>query len=134
MKLSEQTIKVSNPGILQVRRYFQRGEAIGDVIFDEQFPIEGDCIMVDPMDMTHRKKIPACMASEDLLVPVIRRGQPVADLPSLKESRDRLQVQLGMFHSGIKRFVNPHLYPVGLELGLHERKTNLILKARGFEP
>ena len=56
------------------------------------------------------------------------------DLPSLKESRDRLQLQVGIFHTGIKRFVNLHLYPVGLELGLHERKTNLILKARGFEP
>ncbi len=134
VKLSEQTIKVSNPGILQVRRYFHRGEAIGDVIFDEQFPIQGDCTMVDPMDMTHRKKISACVASEDLLVPVIRRGQRAGELPSLKESRDRLQMQLGVFHTGIKRFVNPHLYPVGLELGLHERKTNLILKARGFEP
>jgi nicotinate phosphoribosyltransferase len=90
--------------------------------------------MVDPMDTTHRKKIPACMASEDLLVPVISRGQRAGDLPSLKESRDRLQMQLGMFHTGIKRFVNPHRYPVGLELGLHERKTNLIHKARGFEP
>ncbi len=90
--------------------------------------------MVDPMDMTHRKKIPACMASEDLLMPVIRRGQRAGDLRSLEESRSRVQQQLGLFHTGIKRFVNPHLYPVGLELELHERKTNLILKARGFEP
>ena len=74
VKLSEQAIKVSNPGILQVRRYCQGGEAIGDVIFDEQFPIQGDCTMVDPMDMTHRKKIPARTASEDLLVPVILPG------------------------------------------------------------
>ena len=36
-----------------------------------------------------------------------------------------------MFQAGIKRFVNPHQYPVGLELGLHERKTKLILKAQG---
>lgn len=52
----------------------------------------------------------------------------------MEESRSRVQQQLGLFHTGIKRFVNPHLYPVGLELELHERKTNLILKARGFEP
>ena len=43
--------------------------------------------------------------------------------PSLEESRTRLQEQLGLFHAGVKRFVNPHRYPVGLELGLHERKT-----------
>ena len=134
VKLSEQTIKVSNPGILQVRRYCQGGEAIGDVILDEQFPIHGDCTIVDPMDMTHRKKIPAGTASEDLLVPVLCQGRRVYHMPCLEESRNRVQQQLELFHAGIKRFVNPHEYPVGLELGLHERKTKLILKARGFEP
>jgi nicotinate phosphoribosyltransferase len=88
--------------------------------------------MVDPMDMTRRKKIPHGTASQDLLVPILCRGQCVCELPSLEESRDRLQEQLKMFQVGIKRFVNPHQYPVGLELGLHERKTKLILKARGF--
>jgi nicotinate phosphoribosyltransferase len=134
VKLSEQTIKVSNPGIQQARRYCRNGEAIGDVIFDEQYPISGDCTMVDPMDMTHRKTIPSGTPGEDLLAPVFCRGQCVYRLPSLEQSRKRLQEQLEMFHAGVKRFVNPHRYPVGLELGLHERKTKLILKARGFEP
>jgi nicotinate phosphoribosyltransferase len=134
VKLSEQAIKVSNPGILQVRRYLQASEAIGDVIFDEQHPIQGDCTMVDPMDMTRRMKIPPAAQGEDLLVPVFCRGRCVYDPPSLAASRDRLQEQLPLFQAGIKRFMNPHLYSVGLELGLHERKTKLILKARGFEP
>ncbi len=133
VKLSEQAIKVSNPGILQVRRYCQGNEATGDVIFDEESPIQGDCIMVDPLDMTHRKKIPADVAGEDLLVPVFCQGRRVYHVPCLEESRKRLQGQLELFHAGVKRFVNPHEYPVGLELGLHERKTQLILKARGFE-
>ncbi len=134
VKLSEQAIKIPNPGILQVRRYCQGGEAIGDVIFDEQFPVQGDCTMVDPLDMTHRKVIPAGTPSEDLLVPVFCRGQCVYRVPSLEESRRHVQEQLGLFHAGVKRFVNPHRYPVGLELGLHERKTELVLKARGFGP
>ncbi len=134
VKLSEQAIKVSNPGILQVRRYFQGSAAIGDVLFDQQFPIHGDCTMVDPLDITHRKMIPAGTRGEDLLVPVFCRGQRVYRLPSLEESRGLLQQQLELFHAGVKRFVNPHQYPVGLELGLQERKTKLILKARGFEP
>jgi nicotinate phosphoribosyltransferase len=40
---------------------------------------------------------------------------------------------LARFHFGIKRFINPHQYPVGLEEGLHELKTDLVLKARGFK-
>jgi nicotinate phosphoribosyltransferase len=134
VKLSEQAIKVSNPGILQVRRFLKEGAAVGDVLFDEQCPIQGDCTMVDPLDMTRRKVIPAGTPSEDLLVPVFSRGQQVYQVPSLQESRARLQEQLGRFHAGVKRFANPHRYPVGLELGLHERKTELILQARGLEP
>jgi nicotinate phosphoribosyltransferase len=49
----------------------------------------------------------------------------------LKEVRRRTADQLDGFHPGIKRFVNPHRYPVGLELGLFEKKTRLILEARG---
>ncbi len=134
VKLSEQAIKVSNPGILQVRRYFQGAEAIGDVLFDEQFPVHGHCTMVDPIDMTRRRTMPACTTSEDLLVPVFFQGRRVYPMPCLEESRARVQEQLGLFHAGIKRFANPHQYPVGLELGLHERKTRLVLKARGFQP
>jgi nicotinate phosphoribosyltransferase len=51
--------------------------------------------------------------------------------PTIEQIRERLQKQLACFHPGIKRFVNPHQYPAGLELGLHERKTGLVLKARG---
>jgi nicotinate phosphoribosyltransferase len=35
-------------------------------------------------------------------------------------------------HAGIKRFVNPHQYPVGLALELQELKTRLVLQARGL--
>ena len=44
----------------------------------------------------------------------------------------RVKEQLACLHPGIKRFVNPHLYPVGLERRLHERKTELVLEARGL--
>ncbi len=132
IKLSEQAVKISTPGILQVRRYKRDGECMGDVIFDEQRPINGDCIMVDPFDVTRRKVMPKDAACEDLLVPILRRGQIVYQSPTLEIIRQRTGQQLSSFHAGIKRFVNPHQYPVGLELGLNERKLKLILEARGF--
>ena len=70
---------------------------------------------------------------EDLLLPIFRRGKRVYQAPSLADSRRRTQQQLALFHAGIKRIINPHEYPAGLELGLHQRKTELILKARGYE-
>ena len=91
------------------------------------------CTMVDPMDMTRRKTMPAGAAGEDLLMPIFRGGQRVYELPSLDGIRARVQEQLATFHDGVKRFVNPHRYPAGLERGLHERRTQLILKARGIQ-
>jgi nicotinate phosphoribosyltransferase len=52
-------------------------------------------------------------------------------MPALAASRQRTSDQLAHFHAGVKRFVNPHEYPVGLERGLHDLKTRLILEARG---
>lgn len=134
VKLSEQAIKVSNPGILQVRRYLRGDEGIGDVIFDERIGADGEVIMVDPMDMTRRKRVPAGTPFVDLLEPIFRAGELVIDeLPSATAARERAKQQLAMFHTGIKRFANPHQYPVGLERELFDKKMRLILEARGFD-
>ena len=132
VKLSEQAAKTSNPGILQVRRYYQDGQATGDMIYDQEFPPQSDTTMVDPSDMTRRKMFPAGTPGENLLTPVLRGGKRVCQAPSLDAIRARVGRQLAAFHDGVKRRVNPHQYPVGLELGLHERKTKLILDARVF--
>jgi nicotinate phosphoribosyltransferase len=70
---------------------------------------------------------------EDLLVPVFRGGQCVYESPSIHDMRDHTRQSLDAFYSGIKRFVNPHIYPVGLEKSLHEQKMNLIAEARGIK-
>lgn len=136
VKLSEQAVKISNPGIQQVRRYFSpgetRAEAVADMIFDaEQGVPEGPAVLVDPMDLTRRKEVAAETPWEDLLVPVFRGGKRVYGPPPLAEVRRRTAAQLAQFHSGVKRLANPHRYPVGLEQRLFALKTRLILEARG---
>jgi nicotinate phosphoribosyltransferase len=131
VKLSEQLIKVSNPGIQQVRRFKSHDLAAADMIYDIEHPPSGEFTVVDPMDTTRRKHLPADTPYEDLLVPVYRKGERVYDLPTVAEIRTRAQSQLQHFHSGIRRFDNPHQYPVGLEAGLFDRKMDLVLKARG---
>jgi nicotinate phosphoribosyltransferase len=132
LKLSEQTAKISTPGIHQVRRFRSDAEFIGDAIFDSMTGAAEPVTIVDPLDATRRKRIELGTAFEDLLVPVFRRGELVYRLPALVEIRQRTQDQLAMLHAGIKRLLNPHQYPVGLELALHELKTNLVLRARGI--
>jgi len=132
LKVSEQVAKITNPGMLQVRRYSSREEFAADMIYDEGSGIADPPMIVDPGDMTRRKRLDPTLASEDLLVPVFRAGRLVYQAPELAQTRQRAQDQLARFHPGIKRFVNPHAYPVGLEKGLHELKTRLVLEARGY--
>ena len=133
VKLSEQTVKISTPGVLQVRRYRAAAgsDSIADAIFDANIGVSDETVIVDPLDMTRRKHIPRDAPHEDLLVPIFRAGRRVYDVPDIRASRQRAFDQLATFHPGIKRFVNPHRYPVGLEQKLHDRRTELILNARG---
>jgi nicotinate phosphoribosyltransferase len=131
IKLSEEAAKVTNPGVLQVRRFRKGSEFVGDAIFDETRPLLKDITIIDPSEPTRRKHFPTGTKYEDLLVPVLRKGKPVYELPSIGAVRTRAQRQLASLHSGIKRFDNPHRYPAGLELSLHKFKTELILRAKG---
>jgi nicotinate phosphoribosyltransferase len=134
LKLSEQIEKTTIPGVLQVRRYSHGAECFGDAIWDEGIGIPSPVVMVDPADPTRRREIPEGAAVEDLLVPVFRRGRRVYDPPPLAAARARTKDQLGRFPAGVKRFLNPHRYPVGLERRLHDLRTRLVLEARGAKP
>jgi nicotinate phosphoribosyltransferase len=132
VKVSEQAVKTSNPGVQQVRRFSGPDGFVADVIFDEERGLDGSPVVVDPLDPTRRKRIPAGSAFEDLLLPVARRGCIVYEPRPLLEAQTRAKEQVARLHPGIRRFVNPHQYPVGLALELYELKTRLVLEARGI--
>ncbi|GGC00666.1 nicotinate phosphoribosyltransferase [Dyadobacter sediminis] len=130
LKLSEQAIKVSTPGIQQVRRFRDSKGFVSDMIFNTETALIGKSTMIDPYDFTRNRSFFETMPYEDLLVPVFAKGQLIYNLPSIHETRERVKSQLAHFHEGTKRFVNPHTYPVGLEKSLFDLKTDLILKLR----
>jgi nicotinate phosphoribosyltransferase len=130
VKLSEQAIKTSTPGILQVRRFQRDGGAIADMIYDELRGVPDRAVLVDPLDPTRRRKMSRAPVAEDLLVGVARGGETIYQSPPLEAIRQHAGRQLAMFHPGILRQDHPHQYPVGLEEGLHKLKTELTLRAR----
>jgi len=135
IKLSEQSAKVSVPGILQVRRYKDPdGEFIADAICDTLTGIRDGCTIVDPMDILRRKVIEPGTPHEDLLVPIFRDGKLVYDPPPLPEIRQRTFDQLAALHPTTRRFANPHRYPAGLEERLYNLRNDLVFKARGLMP
>ena len=132
VKLSEQAGKITIPGVLQVRRFEHADGFLADVVYDAEMGLPASPEMVDPLDPTRRRVIPAGTAGGDLLVPVVRRGAPAWTSPRLEEIRARTREQLSRLHGGVKRLVNPHQYPVGLERGLFDLRTRLVLEARGI--
>lgn len=130
IKLSEQKIKITTPGDLQVRRFIKNGEALGDMIYDQLSGLPERRVIIDPDDHTRRKKFADDAEVREMLEPVARRGRIVAPRCDIHELRQRVKKELGYFHEGIKRFVNPHLYPVGLEEKLHQLKARMITENR----
>src|SRR5207237_184920 len=86
LKFSERMVKVSNPGIMQVRRFYNKIENVADMLYDMQMPPGPDCTIVDPFDPTHEKLLKKSLMSEDLLIPIFREGQLVYKLPALFSS------------------------------------------------
>ena len=130
IKLSEEFAKINIPGLLNVRRFKNKSNFIADMIYDELNGINEDLTIVDPHDWARSKNIPHEAEHEDLLVPIFRHGQNVYQSPSLKEMRQKTQNQLTHLHSGVKRFLNPHRYPAGLEYRLHELRNQLVLNLK----
>ena len=130
IKLSEETVKVTNPDIPQVRRYHTNGTFLCDVMYGKEADLIDGCTMVDMADTTKRQQIQAETSFSDLLAPVFRQGEIVYENPSLTQIRQRTQEQLASLPSDIKRLNNPGLYSVGLEESLYERKAELIRQAQ----
>jgi nicotinate phosphoribosyltransferase len=130
LKLSEQMLKVSNPGILQVRRFKGNSEYIADAIYDINNPPDGNFHVIDPFDSTREKVLQSNLEYEDLLVPIFRKGKLVYTSPPLKEIREKTKYSLSNFYAGVKRFINPHQYIVGMEKKIYDVKIELIKQIR----
>ena len=130
IKLSDQAVKTSIPGVLQVRRYRTINGNVADCIYDERTDIAAGGHMINLFDQTKQMRLPANAEGHDLLVPVMRGGRVVYDLPSLEEIRERRARELHFVSDSVKRFDNPDEYRVGLERSLYVERERLMLERR----
>jgi len=126
IKLSEQLVKVTNPGLSQVRRYYDERGYMADLIYDTQTDLPTSPQSVDPFDPSHFQTFSPGMKYKDLLVPIFRKGKRVYQPPSLNEVREKTLAELSQFHPATRRFLNPQPYFVGLEKSLYDLKLHLI--------
>ena len=134
LKISESAAKLTVPGVLDVRRYYNdNGTIAGDMVFDVNAGVDEGQVIVDPLDSMRRKKLVGKRFST-MLEPLARNGQVVLEASdrSAMEAQRRCREGLACLDESQKRMLNPHTYPVGLEYGLCERRRALVGKLRGI--
>ncbi|HEX2900574.1 MAG TPA: nicotinate phosphoribosyltransferase [Bacteroidia bacterium] len=129
VKLSEMLIKVSNPGMLQVRRYTLKGKPVADMLYNQEQPILEKQLM-DPVHAGQSEAMPVHDSVQDLLVKVFQDGKRVYELPGIHAIRQRTLDQLAAFPENVTALQSPSEFPVGLEENLYLLKMDLIQKAK----
>lgn len=126
VKISSSTAKVTDPGILQIRRFFDEKGNIADMVYDIHSHLNEPFTVVNPQDPADIKVLNDSVQYRDLLVPIMRKGKCVYTSPSLREMQEKTISELSGFSTSMRRFLNPQSYFVGLEKSLYETKLSLI--------
>lgn len=126
LKISEQLYKRTIPGVLDVRRYYDdEGRLAGDLIFDVNDGVPETAVIVDPLDATRRKRMEGRF--ETLLKPIVEDGKVIATDLTARSARARRAEQLALLDDSIKRFMNPHEYPCGIERTLFKKRNDIVI-------
>ena len=125
LKLSEEKIKISNPGVQQIRRLIHKGKFVGDVLYEQEMGYTGNTCFVDDDAMT----LPEHDDHEDLLVPLFSEGR-LQRKPDTESARNHAAAQLAALPESVTRLEEPAGYTVGLDPALHRLKQALILTNR----
>jgi nicotinate phosphoribosyltransferase len=133
LKISEQLAKVTNPGIHQVRRYWDERGNFADMIYDVHSVLPSEINAIDPLEPTHLQRLSCDMKYKDLLVPILRKGKRIYQVPPLKEIRKKAFSELSQFDPAMRRLLHPQPYFVGLEKSLYETKLSLIQELKKEE-
>ncbi|MFZ2755773.1 MAG: nicotinate phosphoribosyltransferase [Atopobiaceae bacterium] len=129
MKLSEMAYKRTIPGIQHVRRFYDAsGCPMGDQIVDDAHATKrGADVIVDVLDPVTTYSMQG-YDSVELLQQVVADGAAVGEHATLEESKQRCKDALMHLDPAVKRFLNPQIYPVGMEPGLAKFRNDLALR------
>ena len=124
IKLSEQKIKISNPGRISTLRYEDTsGQVVGDMIYDlDSESHQNEMLVNNPTKVINFEGNKA----KQLLIPIFEEGKLVYSPPRLSDIRTFCLEQQTRFKTG-------RSYPVGLEKNLFKRKEALVASLRSNE-
>ena len=131
IKLSENAVKVTNPGVKTIFRLYdtQTNKIKADLIALAHETIDETQALTifDPQATWKRMTLqPGTYRVRELFVPVFRKGECVYESPAVMDIRAYCRQELNTLWDEHKRLMNPHTMPVDLSQELYDLKQGMI--------
>lgn len=126
IKLSEDEVKISNPGRLQTRRFYNKGQYVADVIYDVDKGIMSKPEITLLEHGTKTITIDNYDDAKDLMQPLFDKGKLLHKPHSIHDIRSAAMENFKSFSI----YKDKSQYDVGLEKQVHELKRELMAKHR----
>jgi len=138
IKLSENAVKVTNPGVKKIFRLCNKetGKIKADLIALDHETIDDTkpLTIFDPLATWKRMTLqPGEYKVRELLVPVFIKGECVYESPKVMDIRAYCLRELDTLWDEHKRLINPHTLPVDLSQELYDMKQAMIQEIRKAE-
>lgn len=125
IKISELPIKISNPGIQQVKRFYDANNTpVCDMLIDENLP--NSHVVINQDNDTQSIDTTVLSHSRDLLIKIMEKGKLVYNVPNVPQCRTNALQRLSEFKQGIQGLTPEYAYFVGLEKNLYELKKQYV--------
>lgn len=128
IKLSENVVKMTNPGYKKVLRLYTKcGMALADLIALEGEEIDTTKpLRIYHPEQSYKTKVLRDFTVRELLVPLFIDGKQVYELPTIEEIQAYARKEIATFWEEHRRLLNPHIYKVDMSDGLYDLKQKLI--------
>ncbi len=133
IKVSEDVIKITNPGFKQVYRFYDKDTGImqADLVAlrDEEAPSGEEFEIFHPLYTWKRTTIKNYVA-KPLLKPIFEKGKLVYKSPDVDDIKAFASENQDRLWEEVKRLDEPHSYYVDLSQGLFDLRNDLIKRAK----
>ena len=135
IKVSENIVKITNPGNKTVYRLYskEKKKIIGDLItlVDEEYSEDEDIMLFDPSATWKKTNVKAgTFKLRELLVKVFDKGVCVYETPEVMEIKKICAKELDTLWDETRRFANPSRVHVDLSDKLYKLKNELLQESR----
>ena len=134
MKFSDNPEKSTNPGIKQIYRFHdETGSPLADLVAfaDEQIDETGTFTFHHAFVAYRHFRLKAPGPVKPLLIPYVKQGEILGDLPSLQEIQTLTRSNLDALDGTFKRIINPHIYKVSISDAVKQTKESILKRHLG---